>query len=169
MIDATTTEVADEVVGGVFRAGPARFDAILRAGVPYVLSLGALDMVNFGATETVPPQFRSRKLHVHNANVTLMRTTPEENRAAARWMAAKLNRSTAPLVLMIPERGVSALDAPGQSFWDPTADAALFEEIENAVEASPTRQVRRLPYHVNDPEFAAALVAAYHEVAGDES
>lgn len=165
VLDITTTEVADEVVGGVFRAGPERFDAILRAKVPYVLSLGALDMVNFATRDTVPEQFRSRKLHVHNANVTLMRTTPEENRAAARWIAAKLNRSTAPLLLLIPDGGVSALDAPGQPFWDPEADAALFEALEQSVETSPSRQIRRLPLHINDPKFAAALVAAYHEVA----
>jgi len=166
VLDVTTTEVADEVVGGVFRAGPDRFDAIVRAKVPYVLSVGALDMVNFYAKETVPEQFKSRRLHVHNANITLMRTTPEENRRAARWIAAKLNRSSAPLVLLIPEGGVSALDAPGQPFWDPEADAALFEELERSIEPSPARRVRRLPHHINDPQFAAALVAAYHEVAG---
>lgn len=165
VLDVTTTEVADEVVGGVFRAGPDRFDAILRARVPYVVSLGALDMVNFSARDTVPADFRSRTLHVHNANVTLMRTTADENREAARWIAAKLNRSVAPLILLIPEGGVSALDAPGQPFRDPEADAALFEELERSIEATPTRQVRRLPWHINDPEFAAALVAAYHEVA----
>jgi uncharacterized protein (UPF0261 family) len=166
VLDITTTEVADEVVGGVFPAGPARFDAILAKRVPYVLSLGALDMVNFGARDTVPPQFRDRRLHVHNAQVTLMRTTPAENRQFARWIAAKLNRSTAPLIVLIPEQGVSALDAPGQPFYDPDADRALFEELEAAVEQTPARQVRRLPYHINDPAIARALVAAYYEVAG---
>jgi uncharacterized protein (UPF0261 family) len=165
VLDVTTTEVADEIAGGIFRAGPDRFDAILRAKVPYVLSLGALDMVNFGGLDTIPERFRSRKLHVHNANITLMRTTPDENRAAARWIAAKLNRSEAPLILLIPEAGVSALDAPGQPFHDPEADAALFDELERSIAASPTRQIRRLPHHINDPQFAAALVAAYHEVS----
>jgi uncharacterized protein (UPF0261 family) len=168
VLDITTTEVADEVVGGVFPAGPARFDAILARRVPYVLSLGALDMVNFGSRDTVPPPFRDRKLHVHNAQVTLMRTTPEENRRFARWIAAKLNRSTAPLVVLIPEKGVSAIDAPGQPFHDPEADRALFEELEAAVEQTPARQVRRLPYHINDPEFARALVEAFHEVVGQK-
>jgi uncharacterized protein (UPF0261 family) len=168
-LDITTTEVADEVVGGVFPAGPARFDAILARRVPYVLSLGALDMVNFGSRDTVPPPFRGRKLHVHNAQVTLMRTTPEENRRFARWIAAKLNRSVAPLVVLIPEKGVSALDAPDQPFHDPDADRALFEELGAAVEQTPARQVRRLPYHINDPEFARALVDAFHEVASDAS
>jgi uncharacterized protein (UPF0261 family) len=165
VLDITTTEVADEVVGGVFAAGPERFDAILAAGVPYVLSLGAMDMVNFGAKDTVPPQFRGRKLHVHNAQVTLMRTTPEENRQFARWMAGKLNRSTTPLVLLIPEKGVSQIDAPGQPFHDPAADEALFTELESQLRQTPQRQIRRLPHHINDPPFAAALVGAYLELA----
>jgi uncharacterized protein (UPF0261 family) len=163
VLDITTTEVADEVVGGVFPAGPARFDAILAKGVPYVVSLGALDMVNFGPRDTVPPQFRDRKLHVHNAQVTLMRTTPDENRRFARWIAAKLNRSTAPLVVLIPEGGVSAIDAPGQPFHDPEADLALFEELEAAIEQTPERQVRRAPHHINDTAFSRALMAAYRE------
>lgn len=161
VLDITTTEVADEVVGGVFPAGPDRFDAILDRRVPCVMSLGALDMVNFGARDTVPAQFQARKLHIHNAQVTLMRTTPDENRRFARWIAAKINRSVSPLTLLIPERGVSALDAPGQPFHDAEADAALFDELERAVQPAPTRQIRRLPHHINDPEFARALVEAY--------
>jgi uncharacterized protein (UPF0261 family) len=164
VLDVTTTEVADEVVGGVFPAGPARFDAILAAGVPYVMSLGALDMVNFGATDTVPAEFRGRRLHVHNPQVTLMRTTAAENRRFARWIAGKVNRSTAPLTILVPEGGVSVLDAPGQPFHDPEADAALFDELGRAVEQTPTRVVRRLPLHVNDPDFAAALVGAFQEL-----
>lgn len=165
VIDATTTEVADEVVGGVFRAGPGRFDATLKRRIPSVVSVGALDMVNFGARDTVPESFRSRTLHVHNANVTLMRTTPDENRRAARWIADKLNRSTAPLTVLIPEGGVSALDAPGMPFHDPQADAALFDELERCLEVDSVRQFRRLPHHINDPAFARALVDAYHEVS----
>jgi uncharacterized protein (UPF0261 family) len=166
VLDITTTEVADEVVGGVLPCGPARFDAILQARIPYVMSLGALDMVNFGARETVPPQFKDRKLHVHNAHVTLMRTTPEENRQFARWIASKINRSTAPLTLLIPEKGVSMIDAPGQPFHDPQADAALFEELQKQVRTTEQRQIRRLPLHINDPQFAAAAVEAYMELAG---
>jgi uncharacterized protein (UPF0261 family) len=165
VLDVTTTEVADEVVGGVFPAGPARFDAILQSGVPYVVSLGALDMVNFGAPETVPPQFRGRLFHAHNPQVTLMRTTADENRQFARWIAAKLNRSTAPLVVLVPEKGVSALDAPGRPFHDPAADAALFDELEAAIEATPARVVRRLPLHINDPAFARALLDTFAEVS----
>jgi uncharacterized protein (UPF0261 family) len=130
-----------------------------------VLSLGALDMVNFGAMATVPEPFRNRKLHVHNAQVTLMRTTPEENRGFARWIASKLNRSRAPVTLLIPEKGVSALDAAGQPFHDPEADAALFTELERLVEQTRDRQVRRLPHHINDPEFAQALVEAFLALA----
>jgi uncharacterized protein (UPF0261 family) len=165
VLDITTTEVADEIVGGVFKAGPARFDIIFEKRIPYVMSLGALDMVNFGSRDTVPPQFRERKLHVHNAQVTLMRTTPEENRQFARWMAAKINRSTSPLILLIPEKGVSMLDAPGKPFYDPEANGALFKELEAAVQTNSIRQIRRVAAHINDPEFAEALLAAYDEAA----
>lgn len=161
VIDVTTTAVADEVVGGVLACGPNRFNAILDARVPYVLSVGALDMVNFGARETVPPQFAGRKLHVHNAQVTLMRTTPEENRQFARWIADKLNRSTASLTLLIPELGISTIDAVGQPFHDPIADAALFDELERSIQMTEQRKVKRLPLHINDPAFAAALVEEF--------
>jgi uncharacterized protein (UPF0261 family) len=161
VLDITTTEVADEIVGGVFPAGPTRMDAILRQGIPYVLSLGALDMVNFWAPETVPAKFAGRLFHRHNANVTLMRTTPEENRAAARWIAEKLNRAAAPWTLLIPEGGVSALDIPGQSFHDPEADAALFEELERTLNLHSGRTVIRRPEHINEPAFADAVVAAF--------
>ena len=169
VLDITTTEVADEVVGGVFPAGPDRFEAILAASVPYVMSLGALDMVNFGAMVTVPEKFQGRRLHVHNPQVTLMRTTAEENRQFARWIAAKLNRSTARVTLLIPEKGVSTLDAPGQSFHDPAADAALFDELERAVEKTPNRVIRRLPYHINDREFSEALVQSFQEMWSTDS
>jgi uncharacterized protein (UPF0261 family) len=161
VLDITTTEVADEVVGGILSAGPQRFDALLEQRVPLVLSLGALDMVNFGAMDTVPERFRDRRLHAHNAQVTLMRTTAEENRQFARWIAQKLNRSSSPVTVLIPEGGVSAIDAPGQPFYDPEADAALFSELETVLEPAPTRRLQRWPNHINDPEFASALVDAY--------
>jgi uncharacterized protein (UPF0261 family) len=164
VLDITTTEVADEIVGGVFKAGPVRFDVIFEKRIPYVMSLGALDMVNFGSRDTVPPQFRGRRLHVHNSQVTLMRTTPDENRQFAHWMAAKINNSTAPFILLIPEKGVSMLDAPGQPFHDPEADRALFEELELTIHTTSTREIRRVSAHINDPEFAAALLSAYDEV-----
>jgi len=162
LLDLTTTEVADEVIGGVFRAGPGRFDLLAKMEIACVMSLGALDMVNFGAMDTVPQQFRERHLHVHNPHVTLMRTTPEENRAFARWMAPKLNRSKGPLTLLIPEKGVSALDATGQPFYDPEADAALFDELEKLIECTETRSLLRIPHHLNDPEFAQEVVDAFN-------
>ena len=158
VIDVTTTAVADEVVGGVLACGPHRFEAILEARIPYVLSVGALDMVNFGAKETVPPKFADRKLHVHNAQVTLMRTTPDENRQFASWIANKLNRSTSPLTMLIPELGVSTIDAVGQPFHDPDADTVLFQELERLVRQTVQRRIKRLPLHINDLQFAAALV-----------
>lgn len=165
VIDITTTEVADEVVGGIFPAGPRRFDAILSAGIPYVMSLGALDMVNFGARTTVPERFAGRRLHVHNQQITLMRTTPDENRACARWMAAKINRSTAPLTLLMPERSTSLLSAAGAPFHDPAADRALLDELEREVVTTPTRRLVRLPLDLNDPAFADALIAAFNALA----
>jgi uncharacterized protein (UPF0261 family) len=158
VLDVTTTEVADLLVGGILPCGPDRFDAILQAKVPFVLSLGALDMVNFGEPTSVPERFRGRRLHSHNPQVTLMRTTPDENRASARWIAAKLNRAVAPFTILIPERGVSAIDAPGQPFFDLEADRALFEELESAVQWTTDRRLVRLPLHINDPAFAQALV-----------
>jgi uncharacterized protein (UPF0261 family) len=165
VIDVTTTEVADYIAGGIFPCLPTRFDAILDKRIPFVLSLGALDMVNFGPRESVPAKYEGRQFHIHNPQITLMRTTPEENAAAGRFIAEKLNRSTAPLTLLIPEGGVSLLDAPGQPFWDPQADAALFGELERVLVQTPQRKLRRLPCNINDPAFAAALVEAYQEVA----
>ncbi len=164
VLDITTTEVADEVVGGILTAGPQRFDIILRRQIPYLMSLGALDMVNFGAKETVPERFRNRQLHVHNANVTLMRTTVEENRQIAMWIAAKLNRATSAVTLLIPNRGVSAIDADGQQFHDPAADLALFDELDSRVEQTASRQIKRLPLHINDLEFANALVSEFQRL-----
>jgi uncharacterized protein (UPF0261 family) len=166
VLDITTTEVADEVVGGILPCGPHRFEAILKARIPYVLSLGALDMVNFGAFATVPEHFRNRRLHVHNAQVTLMRTTPEENRQCARFLAAKLNRAQAPFHVLIPESGLSAIDAPGQPFHDQEADSALFSELESSTDPGPGRRITRLPLHINDPVFAQALVDAFLKIEG---
>ena len=158
VLDITTTEVADEIVGGVLSAGDQRFDAMIKQAIPLVVSVGAVDMVNFGAIDTVPEQFRTRNLHVHNAQVTLMHTTPQENQLIARWIANKLNGSTAPVTILIPEGGVSMLDAPGQPFHEPDADAALFSELETQVQQTDFRQIVRLPYHINDPAFAQAAV-----------
>jgi uncharacterized protein (UPF0261 family) len=165
VIDVTTTEVADEIVGGVLSAGPERMDAIARAGIPYVGSCGALDMVNFWAMDTVPERFRSRNLHRHNPNVTLMRTTAEENARIGAFIAEKLNRMRGPVRFLIPEGGVSGLDAPGGPFRDPAADRALFEAIASGFRASAEHKLVRLPQHINDAAFADALVQAFREIA----
>lgn len=161
VLDITTTEVADEIVGGVFPCGPQRFERLLSMKVPLVLSLGAVDMVNFGALDTVPATFRDRLLYKHNAQVTLMRTSVEENIQIARWIAGKLNKSVSPLRLVIPAGGVSMLDAPGEPFWDPSADKALFDELERCLQVNDTRQIIRTPYHINAPEFAAILLQQF--------
>ncbi len=163
VLDMTTTEVADHIVGGIMSAGPGRMDAIARAGIPYVGSVGALDMVNFGALDTVPAEFADRNLYVHNSATTLMRTTPEENRRCGEFIAAKLNAMTGPVRFLLPEGGVSLIDAPGQPFHDPAADAALFAAIETGVFA-PNVEIRRIPMNVNDPEFVAATLVAFSEV-----
>ncbi|MGE3292368.1 MAG: Tm-1-like ATP-binding domain-containing protein [Geminicoccaceae bacterium] len=164
VIDVTTTEVADFLVGGILACTDDRFGAVARTGIPYVGSLGACDMVNFGALETVPERFRGRNLYVHNPQVTLMRTTPEENTAIGRWIGARLDACPGPLRFLLPEGGVSVIDAPGQPFHDPAADAALFAGIEATLRTRPNRRIERLPHAINAPEFAAALVAAYREV-----
>ena len=167
VIDATTTEVADLLMGGVMSAGDDRLGAIARTRIPYVGSCGALDMVNFGAVETVPLEYKSRKLHVHNAQVTLMRTTEEENRRMGEWIAAKLNACEGPVRFLIPEGGVSLIDVEGQPFHDPTADAALFDALSRNVKETPRRRLIRLPYAINDPAFAHALVENFLEVVGE--
>ena len=165
VIDITTTEVPDLLVGGVFPATEDRLGAIIRTKVPYVGSCGALDMVNFHAMDRVPAQFRGRKLHVHNPNVTLMRTTPEENEAAGRFIVERLNRMEGPVRFLLPEGGVSLLDAPGRPFHDPAADRALFSAIERSFRPTSNRRLIRLPYNINDPAFARALVANFREIA----
>jgi uncharacterized protein (UPF0261 family) len=164
VIDVTTTEIADELVGGVFSAGPERMDAVIRSRVPYVGSCGALDMVNFHATDTVPSQFRSRNLYKHNQNVTLMRTTPAENTMIGEFIAGKLNRMEGPVRFLIPEGGVSLIDSPGKAFWDPAADKALFDAIESKFRPTASRRLIKLPHNINDPEFAQALVRAFREI-----
>jgi uncharacterized protein (UPF0261 family) len=169
VIDVTTTEIADELVGGVLSAGPTRMDAMTRARIPYVGSVGAADMVNFWAMDTVPERFRDRRLYRHNPNVTLMRTTPEEATRIGKFIVDKLNRMDGPVRFLIPEGGVSGIDAPDKPFWDPAADKALFDAIAGGFRAGSNRQLVRLPHHINDPAFADALVAAFNEIAGVRS
>lgn len=153
--DVTTTEWADELAGGMLGAGPERLDGAVRAAIPQVVSVGALDMVNFGPRDTVPERFRGRRLHVHNPSVTLMRTTPAECAELGRILAEKLNGATAPVTLLLPLRGVSALDREGQPFFDPEADAALFDAIRAHV--GPAVTLVELDLHINDPDFADAV------------
>ena len=164
ILDLTTTEVADEVVGGVFPAGSDRFDVLSQHRLPCVLSVGAMDMVNFGAMSTVPEAFRERTLHVHNSNVTLMRTTPEENRQCADWIADRLIKSLGPVRVLLPMQGVSALDAPGKPFHDPQANLALFEQLERRLSGVANIRIERVPAHINDPEFIQRVLAAFHEI-----
>lgn len=164
VLDVTLTEVCDLFAGGIMSAGEERLDAIARTRVPWVGSLGALDMVNFAGRETVPARYAERNLHVHNPQITLMRTTAAENAAMGEWIARKLNACAGPVRLLVPEGGVSALDSPGQPFHDPAADAALFDALERTLEPSDDRRLVRLPHHVNDPAFADALVANLLEI-----
>ena len=164
VLDITTTEVADEIVGGVLTAGPSRMDVFARSAIPYVGSCGALDMVNFWAKPTVPPQFKDRNLHVHNPNVTLMRTTPEEATRIGRFIVDKLNRMDGPVRFLIPEGGVSGLDRPGGPFWNPAANRALFDVIASNFRSGTNKKLLKLTHHINDPEFADALVASFNEI-----
>ncbi|QDF39531.1 ABC transporter permease [Bradyrhizobium symbiodeficiens] len=166
VIDLTTTEVCDLLMGGVFPATDDRFGAIIRTRVPYIGSVGALDMVNFGAPDTIPERYRGRKFHVHNPQVTLMRTTVEENERIGRWIGERLNQMDGPVRFFLPEGGVSALDARGQPFWDPDADAALFRALERTVRQTGHRQLIRTPKNINDPDFAAAIVSAFRTLFG---
>jgi uncharacterized protein (UPF0261 family)/ABC-type branched-subunit amino acid transport system ATPase component len=164
VLDLTTTEVADEIVGGVLTAGPTRMDVFTRTPIPYVGSCGALDMVNFWARPTVPERFKDRHLHVHNPNVTLMRTTPDEARRIGRFIVDKLNRMEGPVRFLIPEGGLSGLDRPGGPFWDPVANQALFDTLASNFRAGTSRKLLRLPNHINDPAFADAVVATFNEI-----
>ena len=166
VIDITTTEICDMMMGGVFPATEDRFGAMIRKRMPYIGSVGALDMVNFGPPETVPEKYRSRTFYEHNPQVTLMRTTPEECTRMGRWIGGRLNEMEGPVRFFLPEGGVSALDAQGQPFDDPKARHALFTALEDTVRQSAQRQLIRLPQNINDPAFAATVVAAFRELHG---
>jgi uncharacterized protein (UPF0261 family) len=154
VLDITTTELADELVGGVLSAGKDRLTAAALRGVPQVISVGALDMVNFGPPETVPEKFRGRRFYQHNPSITLMRTTPEENDRLGKEIAEKASAARGPTAVLVPLRGVSAIDAEGKPFWWPEADAALFQSLRNWI--SPSVELIELDLHVNDPAFAEA-------------
>jgi uncharacterized protein (UPF0261 family) len=152
VLDITTTELADELVGGELSAGRDRLTAAALRGVGQVISVGALDMVNFGPPQTVPEKFRGRRFYQHNPNVTLMRTTPEENDQLGKEIAQKASAARGPTAVLLPLRGVSAIDREGQPFWWPEADAALFQSLRNWM--SPQVRLIELDLHINDPAFA---------------
>ncbi len=155
VLDSTTTELADELVGGVLSAGPDRLEMAGRLGLPQVVSLGALDMVNFGPLDTVPAEFKDRNLYVHNATVTLMRTTKDECAELGRMIATKLNAAKGPLAVFVPLRGVSMIDVEGKPFYDAEADAALMGELRAGL--SPDVELVEVDTDINDPAFATAM------------
>jgi len=163
VIDCTLTEIADFIAGGVMAATEDRLGAIARTAIPYIGSVGACDMVNFGAPATIPRRYAGRLFYEHNPQVTLMRTTTEENRAIGAFIVEKLNACPGEVRFLLPEGGVSAIDAPGMPFYDPEATEALFSAIETAWVPTSKRRLIRMPCHINDPAFADAMTAAYEE------
>jgi len=166
VLDITTTEICDMVAGGIFPAGPDRFGAMIRRRMPYIGSVGALDMVNFGPPETVPEKYRGRLFYKHNPQVTLMRTSVAENVEMARFIGARLNEMEAPVRFYLPEGGVSALDRLGQPFHDKAADEALFRTLEETVRQTTNRQLIRVPHNINDAAFADEIVRAFRALHG---
>ncbi|RAH43674.1 Tm-1-like ATP-binding domain-containing protein [Aspergillus brunneoviolaceus CBS 621.78] len=167
VIDLTTSEVVDELVGGVLSAGPERLDAATAAGIPQVVSVGACDMVNYGPPGTVPERFRGRRIWEHNPTVTLVRTSPAENEEVGAFMVGKLRRAKVPekVVVVLPTRGLSMLDVEGGVYWDPEADGVLFRTVEEGLKGSGVEVVRR-EEEINDPAFARGLVEGLGRVMG---
>ena len=155
VLDVTTTEICDEIVGGILSAGPVRLTAAVDMKIPQVVSVGALDMVNFGSKNTVPEKFKNRNLYVHNENVTLMRTTPEECEKIALDIATKLNKATAPVTLFLPLKGVSAIAIKGGVFFDQEADDALFSTLRKNV--GNNVELVELDCAINDNDFSTAI------------
>jgi uncharacterized protein (UPF0261 family) len=161
IVDLTTTEIADHLFGGVLPCTDDRLGAVIRKGIPWLGSVGAVDMINFGAPDTVPERHAGRKLHSHNPQVTLMRTTEAENSAIGSWLVARINQMTGPASLLLPLRGVSALDAPGEPFHDPAADQALFAAIRSNWHAKPNHRLLEIDAHINDATFAEACAKEF--------
>lgn len=168
LLDLTTTEVCDMLFGGVLACDETRFDAVAKQRIPCVISCGALDMVNFGHKSTVPQKYAERLFYHHNAQVTLMRTTVEENVTMAKWIAEKLNRCEGNIVFLIPEGGFSLLDAPEQPFWSPEANQAFITTLEAHVNQTESRKIMRLPFNINDSQFAIAAVKQFQQLVGKE-
>ena len=164
VLDLTTTELADELVGGILASGPDRLKAAVARGLPQVVSVGALDMVNFGPRATVPDRFAGRTFHIHNPSVTLMRTTSAENAELGRWIARSLSAATAKTVVLLPLGGISAIDVPGSSWHDPAANAALFAAIRAGLAGHPVVEVVECPEAINDPAFADQAARRLHSL-----
>lgn len=164
VIDITTTEVGQHLAGGVCDAGPHRLDAAARHGLPWIGSVGALDMINWGAPATIPVQHQGRRFHAHNADVTLMRSSGPELQAAGRHLASRLNQSRGPVSLLLPMGGLSMIDTPGQPFHDPAADQVLFETLERFFKVSSSHRLICLPHHINAPEFSVAIAAEVRRI-----
>jgi len=156
VLDITTTEWCDELVGGILSAGPHRLEAAGKKGIPQVVSTGALDMVNFGPMDTVPEKFRNRKLYKHNPTVTLMRTTVEENKELGKIICSKLNAAQGPTALFLPLKGVSAIDVEGAAFYGPEEDKALFNELRQGIDRNKVELIE-MDTDINDPQFAVAM------------
>jgi uncharacterized protein (UPF0261 family) len=164
LVDVTTTEVADHLFGGILACTDDRFGSVIRTKVPYVGSVGAVDMVNFGPRDSVPQSYSSRKFHIHNSSVTLMRTTPQENAVIGTWIVNRLNQMTGPVRFLLPLRGVSAIDAEGQVFEDSLADDALFSAIRVGWKKAPNRKLVEVDAHINSAAFADAVVHSFQEI-----
>lgn len=169
IIDVTTTEICDYLSGGIFPCDGDRLGAAIRTGVPYVGSCGALDMVNFGAPDTVPAHYRNRRLLEHNPQITLMRTSVDECQAIGEWIGDRLNQCRGEVRFFLPEGGFSMLDRMGEPFYDPQADQALFEALERTVEQTPRRRLIPLPYGVNDAAFADTLAVTFRSLFNGEN
>ena len=165
VLDLTTTEVADYLAGGIFPATADRFDVFAKHAIPLVLSFGAMDMVNFGPRASVPEKYNDRQFHQHNSQITLMRTNASENEAAAKFIATKLNRALGPVRVLIPEGGVSKLDAPGAPFWNPATDKVLFDTFESAFGCTTQHQMTRVQHNINDSEFSKAVADHFRDIS----
>lgn len=166
VLDLTTTEVADYLAGGIFPATADRFDVFSKHAVPLVLSFGAMDMVNFGPKASVPERYANRQFHQHNEQITLMRTTPAENEAAAKFIASKLNRACGAVRVIVPTGGVSKLDAVGAPFWNPETDRTLFDTFAAEFKCDSKHRLTVLPDNINDAAFAQVAVDQFREIAG---
>jgi len=164
VMDLTTTEVCDMLFDGVFAANEDRFGAIIRQKIPYVGSVGALDMVNFGAPPTVPGKYEGRLFYEHNPQVTLMRTTEQENTQMGKWIAERLNLMDGPVRFLLPQGGVSALDAPDMPFNDDKARDALFQAIRSTIVQTNDRRLIEVPHHINSAQFCDQAVAVLHDI-----